>query len=188
MRVRVQLDQPDGQAKNVDASGESIRLGRDAGCEITVDPISFPKVSGVHARIELSREGFVLVHLSRSNKTFVNDAPIDGRIPVRAGDRVRLGITGPTITILALELAAHSSPAPGDEFGQTVQADVRHLALLRGTAQADRFALDNGGVIGRNAGVVKYLLDHPHVSGLHASLVVDGGRVVLADLGSSNGT
>ena len=78
--------------------------------------------------------------------------------------------------------------ATGEGFGQTVQADVRHLALLRGTAQAERFELGSGGVIGRNAGVVKYLLDHPHVSRLHASLVVDGGRVVLADLGSSNGT
>jgi ABC transport system ATP-binding/permease protein len=188
MRVRVQVDQPDGQTKNLDAAGESIRLGRDAACEIAVDPIAFPKVSGVHARIEPAREGFVLVHLSRSNRTLVNDAPIDGSIPVRAGDRVRLGIIGPTISILAIEPAAHSSSPPGEGFGQTVQADVRHLALLRGTAQAVRFDLGTGGVIGRNAGVVKYLLDHPHLSGLHASLVVDGGRVVLADLGSSNGT
>ena len=36
--------------------------------------------------------------------------------------------------------------------------------------------------------MVQYHLDHPHVSRLHASLAVDGGRVVLADLGSSNGT
>src|SRR5207248_2989047 len=35
---------------------------------------------------------------------------------------------------------------------------------------------------------VRYHLDHPHVSRLHASLAVDGERVVLADLGSSNGT
>jgi predicted component of type VI protein secretion system len=77
MRVRVQVDQPDGQTKNLDAAGESIRLGRDAACEIAVDPIAFPKVSGVHARIEPAREGFVLVHLSRSNRTLVNDAPME---------------------------------------------------------------------------------------------------------------
>jgi pSer/pThr/pTyr-binding forkhead associated (FHA) protein len=188
MRVRVRVDQSDGQTKTLDVSGESIRLGRDVGCEVSLDPIAFPKVSGVHARIEPAREGFVLVHLSRSNRTLVNDAPVAGSVPVRAGDRIRLGITGPTIAILVIEPPAQSSPAPGDEFGQTVQADVRHLALLRGTAQAARFALDNGGVIGRDSRAVKYFLDHPHVSGLHASLVVDGGRVVLADLGSSNGT
>ncbi len=188
MRVRVRVDQSDGQTKTLDVAGETIRLGRDVGCEVAVDPISFPKVSGVHARIEPAREGFVLVHLSHSNRTLVNNAPVEGSVPVQAGDQVRLGVSGPTVSILAIEPAAKPSPPSGDGFGQTVQADVRHMALLRGTARADRFELGTGGIIGRNAGVVKYLLDHPHVSGLHASLVVDGGRVVLADLGSSNGT
>lgn len=35
---------------------------------------------------------------------------------------------------------------------------------------------------------MQYLLEHPHVSRLHASVAVDGSRVVLADLGSSSGT
>jgi predicted component of type VI protein secretion system len=169
-------------------TGESIRLGRDGACEVAVDPIAFPNVSAIHARIELTREGAALVHLSRSNRTLLNDATVDGSTPVRAGDRVRLGITGPTIAIVAIEPAPKQGLTTGDGFGQTVQAGVRHLALLRGSAQADRFQLGSGGVIGRTAGFVKYLLNHPHVSGLHASLVVDSGRVVLADLGSCNGT
>ena len=188
MHVQVRVDQPDGQSKTLDVSGESIRLGRDVGCEVAVDPTAFPKVSGVHARIEPAREGFVLVPLSRTNATLLNDISVEGSVTVRADDRVRLGITGPVITVLAIEPAAPSSVAHVDEFEHTVQADVRHLALLRGTAQVNRFDLGSGGIIGRNAGAVKYLLDHPHVSGLHASLVVDSGRVVLADLGSSNGT
>ena len=49
MRVRVEVDQSDGQAKTLDVTGESIRLGRDGACEVAVDPIVFPKVSGVHA-------------------------------------------------------------------------------------------------------------------------------------------
>jgi pSer/pThr/pTyr-binding forkhead associated (FHA) protein len=42
-------------------------------------------------------------------------------------------------------------------------------------------------VIGRDATVVQDHLDHPPISRRHASLVVDGKRVVLADLASSNG-
>ena len=189
MRARVQVDQPDGQSKTLDVSGESIRLGRDASCEVAVDSIAFPKVSGVHARIELAAEVFVLVPLSRTNVTLLNDATAEGSVAVRAGDRVRLGITGPTITILAIEPATCPSAARADGFEQTVQADVRHLALLRGTAQANRFDLGSGGIIGRNAGVVKYLLDHPHVSRTAREPgPLKNGRVVLADLGSSNGT
>jgi ABC transport system ATP-binding/permease protein len=60
--------------------------------------------------------------------------------------------------------------------------------LLRGSARAERFDIGPGGVIGRDAGTVQYHLDHQHVSRLHASLAVDGERVILADMGSSNGT
>jgi pSer/pThr/pTyr-binding forkhead associated (FHA) protein len=60
--------------------------------------------------------------------------------------------------------------------------------LIRGTGRTERFAPGSGGVIGRDAPVVEYHLNHPHVSRLHASLAVDGERVVLADLGNSNGT
>jgi predicted component of type VI protein secretion system len=108
MRVRVQVDQPDGQSKTLDAAGSSIWLGRDAGCEVAVDASAFPKVSGVHARIEPARDGFVLVPLSRTNATLLNDASVEGSVTVQAGDRVRLGITGPTITVLAIEPAAPS--------------------------------------------------------------------------------
>ncbi len=182
MRIRVRVDLPGGQATTLDVAGESVRLGRDSDCEVAVDPVAFPKVSGLHARIDPVPNGFVLVHLSRNNKTLVNDAPIDGSAPLRAGDRVRLGFTGPTIAILHLELAG------GSGFEETLQADDHHRALLRGTARAVRFELGAGGVIGRDAEVVQYPLDHPHVSRLHASLAVAGGRVILADLGSSNGT
>jgi ABC-type multidrug transport system ATPase subunit len=45
-----------------------------------------------------------------------------------------------------------------------------------------------GGIIGRAPGHVEFPLDHPHVSRRHARLHVAGGQVVLADLGSANGT
>ena len=187
MLVRLRVDQSGGPAKTLEVAGDPVRLGRGAECEVAVDPIAFPKVSGLHARIESTAQGFVLVHLSQNNRTLLNDTPIDSTSPVKVGDRIRLGFTGPAIEILAIEPVLQDGPLSRD-FSSTVQADPRHLALLRGTGRTDRFALGTGGVIGRDAAVVQYHLDHPHVSRLHASLAVDGERVVLADLGSSNGT
>jgi ABC transport system ATP-binding/permease protein len=188
MRIRVRVDQSGEPAKTLDAAGDPIRFGRGEACEVAVDPIVFPKVSGVHARIESTARGFILVPMSRNNKTLLNDAPVEGPSPVKVGDRIRLGFTGPAIEILAIHPAPQNGPIAVQDFGSTVQADSRHMALLRGTAQVRRFELGSGGVIGRDAAAVQYHLDHPHVSRLHASLAVDGDRVILADLGSSNGT
>ena len=103
--------------------GDVVRLGRLPDCEITIDPVAFPMVSGVHARIESLGRGFVLVHLSASNKTFVNDAAVSGSIPIRAGDRVRLGNTGPFIEILAIESSRHWARGPRRPHGSRPWAD-----------------------------------------------------------------
>ena len=188
MNIRVQVDQSGRPAQTLDVAGDAVRFGRSANCEVAVDPTVFPKVSGVHARIESTPRGLVLIPMSRSNKTLLNGSAVEGTSPVKAGDRIRLGYTGPVIEILAIQPASQNAPIARQDFGSTVQADSRHMALLRGTARSERFELGTGGVIGRDATAVQYHLDHPHVSRLHASLAVEGERVILADLGSANGT
>ena len=129
--------------------------------------------------------GFQLVHSSRSNKTLLNDVPVEGAAPLRPGDRVRLGATGPTIEILA---PRPGGPAPVT-FDRTERADDVDKALLRGSAHADRFEVGGGGVIGRDRTAADFVLDHPHVSKRHARLTpTDDGHAVVTDLGSSNGT
>ncbi len=102
MHVRVRLRAENGETTR-ESVGNVVRIGRNADCEIALDPLTFPMVSGLHARIEPAGSGFVLVHLSHSNKTLVNGTAVDGPAPLRTGDRVRLGVTGPTIEILAIE-------------------------------------------------------------------------------------
>jgi len=179
------------------------RLGRDAACEVSFDSAVYPRVSGEHARIERTAAGLILVHLSRSNQTLLNDQPIEGSAPLKVGDRIRLGHTGPTVEIVAIEAPqAKSAPPPKptgagkaveptqaeEGFSATVQADRQHLNLLRGSLAAERFEVGTGGLIGREKGKVEFQLDHPHVSRQHARLRVDGDRVLLSDLGSANGT
>ncbi len=138
-------------------------------------------VSGLHARIEASDGGFILVHESRSNKTLLNDAVIETSHRIQSGDRVKLGYTGPTIELVSIESAPQSPQPDADGSGQTMQADPRQLALLRGTLGTKRIEIGGGGMIGRDP-QLQFPLDHPHVSRLHASLTVRGDHVVLADL------
>ncbi|HUE14201.1 MAG TPA: FHA domain-containing protein [Planctomycetaceae bacterium] len=187
MRVAYRVTLPNGRTKTLRAEGATIRLGRDASCEITVDPVANPTVSGLHARIGGSDGAFVLIHVSRSNKTLLNDAVVETTSPVKAGDRIKLGYTGPTIELLSIEAAALAPVAAPDGSGRTVQADARHLALLRGTQGTKRIDIGKGGVIGRDS-QSQFQLDHPHVSRSHAGLAVDGDLAAIADLGSSNGT
>jgi ABC transport system ATP-binding/permease protein len=187
MRVACRVTLPDCRTKTLDAEGPTIRLGRDASCEIAVDPLACPSVSGIHARLGGSDGAFVLTHVSRSNKTLLNDAVVETSSPVKAGDRIKLGYTGPTIELLSIEEVARAPVAAPDGSGKTVQADARHLALLRGTQGVNRLEIGKGGVIGRDPRS-QFPLDHPHVSRGHAGLAVDGDLVAIADLGSSNGT
>ncbi len=183
MRLTGRLVSPTGAGQPLDVAGPVVRLGRDPANEVAVPAADYPKVSGLHARVEPDPAGgFRLVPLSTSNKTLLNGTPVADAAPVRPGDAVRLGFTGPTVEIGTLD----ADPDP--DADRTLAAGAEHLALLRGTARVERLPVGAGGVIGRERGRVQFLLDHPHVSRLHASLGVRDGQTVLADLGTANGT
>src|SRR5581483_6698125 len=139
-----------------------VRLGRDPDCEVAFDAALYPKVSGEHARIERTASGLALTPRSQTNKTLLNEQPIAQTTALKVGDRIRLGFTGPTVEIVSLEVA------PSEEFSATIQADSRHLNVLRGSLAVERFVIGGGGIIGRERGAVQFLLEHPHISRRHA--------------------
>ena len=186
LRTRVGLSGDPG--KSWEAVGQTIRLGRDPSCEVSFDSATYPLVAGIHARIELGPDGFVLVPVTRESQTLMNGTPVERPIPIWPGDKVTLGASGPTIDLLAIEPAGPDGGETTPQRSQTFRADVRHRALLRGSESAERFEIGGGGIIGRETGSVRYHLDHPHVSRHHALLMVEGRRVVITDLESSNGT
>jgi ABC transport system ATP-binding/permease protein len=116
---------------------------------------------------------------------------VEEPVPVKAGDRIRLGYSGPTVEIIAIALGSKplspSAKATG-HAGATVPAAPQDLALLRGSLGAERMPIDWGGVIGRLPTQAHFVLEHAQVSRRHAQIRVDGGRVRLRDLGSANGT
>jgi ABC transport system ATP-binding/permease protein len=189
--MHLRINVPNGKPIECIVTESVIRLGRDPGCEVPFDPQIFPSVSGMHAKIEKTESGFVITHLSRSNRTLVNDQPISGTVPVAVGDRIRLGFTGPIIDVLALEPRTPSAmaveSAPAQDIGKTMAAAPQHVAMLRGSRGANRMEIGKGGIIGREQDAA-FVLDHPHISRRHARVTVEGDRVFLQDLGSANGT
>lgn len=180
--MHLRIIAPDGSRSEKVVDAAIVRLGRDPACELAFDAAVYPKVSGEHARIERTASGLILTPRSQSNKTLLNDQPISQPAALKVGDRIRLGYSGPTVEIVSQEKTSSA------EFGATVQAESRHLELLRGSMAAQRFEIGEGGILGREKGAVHFLLDHPHVSRRHACLKVDGDNVELTDLGSANGT
>jgi ABC-type multidrug transport system ATPase subunit/ABC-type multidrug transport system permease subunit len=195
MTIRLRIIAPDGGSSEREVADGTLRLGRDPACEVALDASVFPMVSGQHARLAPTASGWAVTSLSATNKTLLNDKPVSGSVPVRAGDRIRLGFSGPTVELVALgkaaavaPAAAAPSPAPNGDSGATAQAGPQHLALPRGSARAATMVVGKGGVIGRTQGQAEFVLDHPHISRRHALLYLEGGKVCLRDLGSANGT
>jgi pSer/pThr/pTyr-binding forkhead associated (FHA) protein len=77
----------DGQESSFPLTRDSYTLGRHRNNDIVV---SDPKVSGFHARIDRSAEGFTLVDLNSRNGCFVNGRRVERRL-LKTGDELRLG-------------------------------------------------------------------------------------------------
>lgn len=186
MRLRV-ID-GSGTSFEVMHAADVVRIGRSPSCELVFDAAKFPKVSSCHAEIRREGDKTWLVHLSRSNKTLLNSNPVESRSIVDTGDHIRLGFTGPIIEIISLE-------SPGIELPSAKLASAASETLLgvrsselMPSQHVKSFAIQSGGIIGRDQARVKFLLDHPQVSRLHAKLSVDASETSIVDLGSANGT
>ncbi len=105
MKVRLKITSPAGDTTTFEHAGPAVRIGRDAECELRLEGGNSVSVSREHARIDLAGGRAVVADLGSSNGTLLNDTKITGPRPLRAGDRIQLGYTGPTITVLDLDLA-----------------------------------------------------------------------------------
>ncbi len=136
--MRLRILAPDGSSSEKLLAVNLVRLGRDPACEVAFDAAAYPKVSGEHARIERTASGLILTPRSQSNKTLLNDEFLERPANLKVGDRIRLGYSGPTVEVLAIEVPRPKSVAadkqtprprqgpsaqPPTDFGATVQAD-----------------------------------------------------------------
>lgn len=178
--MRLHVEHGDGSLQVFDFKPGNLRLGRNPECEVRFDNARYPKVSSFHAELQPNGDHWILRPLSQSNRTLHNNEPIDVPSRIAAGDRIRLGFTGPIIHVVSL---ANGDATPAgtmlaDEANDVLE-ELRSLTTLN---------IENGGVIGRDTSQADFVLDHPHVSRAHCLITTSGDQVVVKDLGGVNGT
>jgi predicted component of type VI protein secretion system len=83
MRFRLRYLQHD-----LELSEGQFAVGRNASCQLSLDD---PLVSRRHALLTVSEDSVLIEDLQSRNGVLVNGARIDGRVPLRAGDRILVG-------------------------------------------------------------------------------------------------
>ena len=109
--TKATLWQADGQVLDTLLLGDGEHLiGRDPGCDIVLNDA---KVSRQHVRLILSREGVEIEDLDSTHGTFVDNIRIKGRVPVNAGQQIRL-----SDLYLTIEHQVATGLGPGTQLGK----------------------------------------------------------------------
>lgn len=106
MFVRLEITAPGQPRRDQRVSGPTIVVGRDPSSQLSFDGKTHDAVSWRHARIELADSGASISDLGSSNGTFLNGSQVAGVQPLRVGDIIALGHTGPKLRIVELSTAA----------------------------------------------------------------------------------
>lgn len=167
----------------------TIRTGNEAGHEFSITKemtvgraaenevvLTNADVSSYHARLTPRDGGVELTDSGSRNGTFVNGERLSAPVTLRGGEELRFGNT---VTAVVGEEA---TSVPGAALANS-------LVVRTGNDTGRSVTLPaNGAVtIGRDASCTLVLND-PRVSSRHAEVRLSGSGVVVADLGSANGT
>ncbi|HEY7155564.1 MAG TPA: FHA domain-containing protein [Gemmataceae bacterium] len=137
MKLRLSIAAAPGVSKTFEHAGPVVRIGRDADNELSLQGEYGDAVSRRHARIELTPKGATLTDAGSSNGTQLNGCLLGDAAPLNVGDRIQMGYTGATLTVLELDLAAR--PA--------VDAARRSRPVLIGALAAVALAAVVGGAV-----------------------------------------
>lgn len=161
--------------------GAVVTVGRETGGIFAGDSYLSPR----HATFN-SQSGRVLVRdessLNGVYKKLARDVPVE----LRPNDTFRIGQE-----IIKFEPLATPAPSPDgvERLGSPSKGYIGRLALVIGRdVTGNAFPIPETGVhLGRERGDVLFPEDG-YVSGLHCRLSWEGGKLMLTDLGSSNGS
>lgn len=126
----------------------AIEAGRSQDAGLVLDD---NEASRHHARIEPSGDGALVTDLGSTNGTFVNEQPIHARRVLRAGDRVRMGLSVLELRTAGQVRAQPSAARPIPPFAPP-QAGVLRPAPARpavAAANADDPSSDAYGALER---------------------------------------
>lgn len=179
-KVSLRVVRADGGPESVVAmKGDVLTCGRDGDLSLSDDPF----VAQVQARFFFSGARLAVEDIGGGNGVFMR-LKTDRELPM--GGELRLGRQR-----LVLEPIPQVSPGPGNttHWGSPDPGyRFRLVQLLEGGLRGGAFPLKDGdNSVGREAGDITFPTDG-FVSGRHALLQVRPDRLVVRDVGSSNGT
>jgi hypothetical protein len=111
MKLRLTIAAGPGVSTSFEHGGPVIQIGRDPECELSLQGEASTAVSRRHARIELTAAGATLADVGSSNGTLLNGELLKSAAPLRVGDRIQMGYTGATLTVLEIDVGA---PPPSE--------------------------------------------------------------------------
>ena len=159
----------------------NITVGRETGAIFAGDSYLSPRHATFKQngpKVTVKDEG----SLNGVYKKLVRDVPVE----LKPNDMFRIGQE-----IIKFEPLAAAAPAPDgvERLGSPAKGYVGRIALVIGRdVTGNAFPIPETGVhLGRERGDVLFPEDG-YVSGLHCRLSWEGGRLLLTDLGSSNGS
>ena len=161
--------------------GTTVTVGRETGAIFAGDSYLSPR----HATFKQQGPKVTVKDEASLNgvyKKLVRDVPVE----LKPHDMFRIGQE-----IIKFEPLQSMTPAPDgvERLGSPAKGYVGRIALVIGReVTGNAFPIPEGGVhLGRERGDVLFPEDG-YVSGLHCRLSWEGGRLLLTDLGSSNGS
>jgi pSer/pThr/pTyr-binding forkhead associated (FHA) protein len=124
MNIRLRI-QADGQSRDFAHSGATVTIGRNPAASIVLEENSPSSVvSWDHARIDLTPGGAAITDLRSSNGTYRNNERVTGTIPLRPGDVLRLGSSGPVLTVTLIDLTPEPVAPAAKPAARAVAAPV----------------------------------------------------------------
>lgn len=162
----------------------TLKIGSDPTCDIFINE---PSIDLVHVELVINQDNILLKNINKKRSVFVNEIPVVGEHPLNAWDVIKVGES--ELEIID-PLSERSSPPSKTPEQATVIRPVVSLWMLKGATMpldGQYFSLSNGMIIGReNTNDIKIPLSY--VSRQHAKISLQGKKIFVDDLGSSNGT
>ena len=169
-----------------EAHQSPVRIGREPGSTILFSGDAAKVVSTRHAEIRFEGGSWAVADLGSRNGTYLNGRRLSAAAPVKVGDTIRLGESGPELRIAAVAEGSEPTLAehPVRAYGVTLLAAA---SGKRYEARGTRIRMGRGSEC--EVQPVEAGQGETIVSRVHAELMVGpSGGLVLRDAESKNGT
>ncbi len=162
----------------------SIRLGKDAGCDIVIDEA---QVDAVHCELVVEQSDITLNNLSANRSVFVNGVPVVKSQKLVAWDIIKLGTAELQIIDPLKERSQSSQSAQSSKT--VIRPAISEWMLKANSAPlaGQFFQINHAFTIGRDE-KADILVPLNFISRIHAKLMIKKQKLYIEDANSSNGT